>query len=57
MYNPFNSKLFTTHIDPVSGVRIAVLSAHVAPIQQGFYFVNSGFSDDKRFYLECKKIK
>lgn len=54
MYNPFNSKLFTTHIDPVSGVRIAVLSAHVAPIQQGFYFVNSGFSDDKRFYwFQC----
>lgn len=54
MYNPFCSKLFTTHIDPVSGVRIAVLSKHVAPIQQNLYFVNSGWSDDKRFYwFQC----
>jgi len=54
MYTPFNSKLFTTHIDPVSNIRISVLSARVAPIQQGFYFINSGWSDDKRFYwFQC----
>jgi len=50
MYTPFNSKLFTTHIDPISGVRIAVLSKHIAPVQQTLYFVNSGWSDDKRFF-------
>lgn len=49
MYTPFNSRHFTTHIDPVSKIRIAVLSTHVAPIQQGFYFVNSGWSDDGRY--------
>ncbi len=49
MYTPFTSRHFTTHIDPESGVKYAVLSTRVAPIQQGFYFVNSGFSDDGRY--------
>lgn len=49
MYTPFNSRHFTTHIDPVSNIPIAVLSTHVAPIQQGFYFINSCFSDDGRY--------
>lgn len=49
MYTPFTSKHFTTHIDPESKMKYAVLSTHVAPIQQGFYFVNSGYSDDGRY--------
>ena len=49
MYTPFNSRHFTTHIDLVSKMKFAVLSTHVAPIQQGFYFVNSGWSDDGRY--------
>ena len=49
MYTPYCSRHFTTHVDPVSKARIAVLSTHVAPIQQGFYFVNSGWSDDGRY--------
>lgn len=49
MYTPFTSKHFTTHIDPESHMKYAVLSTHVAPIQQGFYFVNSCCSDDGRY--------
>lgn len=49
MYTPYNSRHFTTYIDPESKIHIAVLSTHVAPIQQGFYFVNSCMSDDGRF--------
>lgn len=49
MYTPFTSRHFTLHIDPESHVRYAVLSTHLAPIQQGFYFVNSGYSDDGRY--------
>ena len=49
MYTPFTSRHFTQHIDPQSGMKYAVLSTHVAPIQQGFYFVNSGYSDDGRY--------
>lgn len=49
MYTPYNSKHFTTYIDPVSHVKMAVLATRVAPIQQGFYFVNSGWSDDGRY--------
>lgn len=49
MYTPFTSRHFTIQVDPESHVRYAVLSTHVAPIQQGFYFVNSGYSDDGRY--------
>lgn len=49
MYTPYTSKHFATHVDPVSQAHIAVLSTHVAPIQQGFYFVNSCISDDGRY--------
>ena len=50
MYTPFNSRHFTTHIDPVSKAKFAVLSTRVAPIQQGFYFVNYCWSDDGRYF-------
>ncbi len=49
MHTPFTSRHFTTHVDPVTGMKYAVLSTHAAPIQQNFYFVNSGFSDDGRY--------
>ncbi len=49
MYNPYNSRHFTTHIDPVSGVKIAVLSTHIAQVQKNFYLINSGWSDDGRY--------
>lgn len=48
MYTPMNSKHFTKHVD-ASGAHYWVLSTCVAPIQQGFYFVNSGYSDDGRY--------
>lgn len=49
MYNPYNSKHFTTHVDTVSGVKIAVLSTRIAQIQKNFYFINSAWSDDGRY--------
>ncbi len=54
MYNPFNSRHFTMHIDPQSKIKFAVLSTRVAPIQKGFYFINSGWSDDERYlWFSC----
>ena len=50
MYTPYNSRHFTTYVDPESKMKIAILSTHVAPVQQSFYFVNSGWSDDGRYY-------
>ena len=49
MYTPFTSRHFTTHVDPGSGVRYAVLTTRVAPVQQGFYFVNNSWSNDGRY--------
>ncbi|MBN8709321.1 MAG: hypothetical protein BGO12_05170 [Verrucomicrobia bacterium 61-8] len=40
------SPLFTRWRDPVSGVEILILSRRAAPLQQSFYFTQSGFSDD-----------
>jgi len=42
------SPLFTRWRDPVSGVESLILSRRVAPLQQSFYFTQSGFSDDGR---------
>ena len=54
MYSPYSSRHFTTHIDPVSGTKIAVLSTHVAPVQKAFYFINSSWSDDGRYmWFHC----
>jgi hypothetical protein len=44
-----NEALFERWIDPVTGVESFVLSRRVAPIQQSFYFINSGFTDDGRY--------
>ena len=43
------SGLFERWRDPQSGVESFLLTQRVAPIQQTFYFVNSGFSDDGRY--------
>jgi hypothetical protein len=43
------SSLFAEYTDPVSGVRSWILDRHVAPLQQGFYFVNQPFSGDHRY--------
>lgn len=49
-----DSPLFQTHTDQESGVVSYVLTHRVAPVQQGFYFVNSGWSDDGRYlWLYC----
>ncbi|MBE6931692.1 MAG: hypothetical protein E7463_15595 [Ruminococcaceae bacterium] len=50
MYTVENSRHFTKRIDPVSGMTCYVLSTRVAPIQQAFYFVNSGLSGDGRYF-------
>jgi hypothetical protein len=44
-----NSALFERWVDPDSGVESFILTQRAAPIQQSFYFVNSGFTDDGRF--------
>ena len=44
-----NRTLFETWTDPASGVESLVLTRRIAPIQQSFYFVNSGFTDDGRY--------
>lgn len=46
--------LFEKWVDPVSGVESHVLTRRIAPIQQTFYFTNSGFSADGRYlWLYC----
>lgn len=50
MYTVENSRHFTKRIDPASGMPYYVLSTRVAPVQQGFYFVNSGLSGDGRYF-------
>lgn len=49
MFTPFTSKHFTSYVDPDSGVKMAVLSTRVSAVQQGLYFVNSGYSADGRY--------
>jgi hypothetical protein len=54
MFTPQTSKHFTKYVNESNGVEFYVLTTHVAPIQQGFYFVNSGYSDDGRYlYFYC----
>lgn len=43
------SALFERWIDPESGVESFILTRRIAPIQQSFYFTNSGFSGDGRY--------
>lgn len=44
-----NTDLFTPYTHPESGVTSYLLAKKVAPLQQSFYFVNSGFTDDSRY--------
>ena len=44
-----NSPLFTPVTHPDSGVTVHVLTRRVAPVQQGFYFVNDSMSADGRY--------
>lgn len=48
------SPLFSVWRDPVSGVESHLLTRHVAPLQQSFYYVNQSFSGDGRFlWIYC----
>jgi hypothetical protein len=47
--NVTDSSLFTPITHPESGVTIYVLTDRVAPLQQGFYFVNDSMSADGRY--------
>ena len=49
MINYNDSNLFTPVTHPESGVTIHVLTRRVAPVQQGFYFVNDSMSADGRY--------
>ena len=49
MYTVETSKHFVKRIDPKSGAPFYVLATHVAPVQQGFYFVNPSMSKDGRY--------
>jgi hypothetical protein len=46
---PDLSKFFTPYKDPQNGATSYILTTKVAPVQQGFYFVNSSFTKDNRF--------
>lgn len=43
------SKLFTPHTDPDSGVTSYILTEKVAPVQEAFYFVNDSMTRDGRY--------
>ena len=48
------SKHFTKYTNPDSGVVSYILTTRVAALQQCFYFVNSGMSDDGRYlWIYC----
>jgi hypothetical protein len=49
MINFDDSDLFTPVTYPKSGVTSYVLKHRVAPVQQGFYFVNDSMSADGRY--------
>lgn len=49
MINFSDSNLFTTYTAPDNGVAFHILTKKVAPLQQSFYFVNSGMSASGRF--------
>lgn len=44
-----NGTLFERWVDPRTGVESAILRRRVAPVQQSFYFTNSGFTGDGRY--------
>jgi hypothetical protein len=48
--NPTTSSLFVSWKDSISGVESFVLSKHTAPLQLSFYFTNTSYSNDGRYY-------
>ena len=44
-----NRHLFTPFTHPESGITFHILTRKVAPVQQGFYFVNDSMSADGRY--------
>ena len=49
-----NRQLFTPFTHPESGVTFHILTRKVAPVQQGFYFVNDSMSADGRYlWFHC----
>jgi len=52
--SPEKSPLFVPWQDPGSGVTSYILTQRVAPVQEGFYFVNPHFTADGRYlWLYC----
>ncbi len=49
MKRPETSKNFSCHRDLSTGVESWILTGHVAPYQQAFYFVNDSFSGNGRY--------
>ncbi|MBN1873108.1 MAG: hypothetical protein JXA33_02685 [Anaerolineae bacterium] len=49
MFDLANSKLFTPWTDPTSGITSYILTQKVAPVQEGFYFVNESMTRDGRY--------
>lgn len=51
---PETSRLFSRWRHPASGVESWVLTERLAPVQRGFYFTNSSWTEDGRFlWVEC----
>jgi hypothetical protein len=49
MLDLVHSPLFTPYTNPETGVTIYILTHKVAPVQEGFYFVNERMSADERY--------
>ena len=47
--NLIDSQFFTRYEPPDTGVPIYILTHKVAPLQEAFYFVNSGMTEDARY--------
>ncbi len=54
MHTPETSRLFTPWRNPANGVESLILTGHLAPVQQSFYYTNPSFTADGRFlWLRC----
>lgn len=50
MTDPSTSSLFEKWKDPDSGVESYILKKHIAPLQLSFYFTNTSYTNDGRYY-------
>lgn len=49
-----NDAFFERWTDPTSGIESFLLTRRIAPVQQSFYFTNSGFTNDGRYlWIYC----